>query len=166
MASMAGRVRKSARSVVAAGIPNLLYFGVYEMRVVKQSADLTKVDVEPVDTKLKKRIPGMTVKVRHGLPGVTVQVQAGARLLVGWIGADPSQPYVHSWAGEENVDKVVLKSTLVYGGDEAGAEPLARKSDVDNHVHAAGTIACSNGTISGSTAGMVPITGTSRLKGK
>jgi hypothetical protein len=82
------------------------YFGLYEAKVIAQSADGTTLDVQPVD----KRFAGtQRVQLRHGLPGMNVQVTPGAKILLGFISGDPSQPYVHSWAGGESVTTLTVK---------------------------------------------------------
>ena len=52
----------------------------YPARVVAQSADLTRLDLQPDDSRIP---PCAGVPIRHGLPGVTVTVAAGSRVLLG-----------------------------------------------------------------------------------
>ena len=75
------------------------------------------------------------VPIRHGLPGVTaVAVQAGARVRVGFDGADPSRPFAVLWdAGSD-------ATSIVFSGS---SRQLARTQDAVDCGHlvvAAGSV--------------------------
>jgi hypothetical protein len=137
----------------------------YRAEVKVASNDGKTVDVAPEDKRVE---PHQGVPLRTGIPGATAVVQPGAIVLLGWEAGDPSRPYaVPSWENGATVTKLVLKAQTVYLGDEAGAEPLVRKSDFDNHTHAAGTLqAAPNGAVTGATAGATSVNGTQNVRGK
>lgn len=95
-----------------------LYAGVLKSMDVKgQTFDITPDD---------DRLPAMSkLKIRNGIPGLKVDVPAGAKMLVGWSGGDPRQPYCATWDGAEtpntltlNVTHLIIKSGNVeLGGD-------------------------------------------------
>lgn len=66
----------------------------YPARVVAQSADLTRLDLQPDDSRIP---PCAGVPIRHGIPGVTVTVASGSRVLLGYAAGDPMQPYAALW---------------------------------------------------------------------
>lgn len=96
------------------------YFGLYECKVLAQSADFSTVDVQPlppVDAKLSGL---QRVEVRAGT-GVTVQFAPGAKVLLGWKGGDPRAPYVVpglggdafiSWTLGSSPDNVATKADI------------------------------------------------------
>lgn len=111
-----GRIRGSLLALIRAAFPRIDYYGFYRAKVAKQSADLLRVDVQPDDP----RVPGMgDIPLRHGLPGIKVQVAIGAYVLIGFMGGDPSKPYVHCWEAGESVALLQL----------AGTTPIARLGD-------------------------------------
>lgn len=70
------------------------YLALYPARVVSQHAD-GSVDLAPDDT----RVPHHNaVPMDYGLPGTTATFVPGARVLLGWRGGDPGQPYAQSFA--------------------------------------------------------------------
>jgi hypothetical protein len=71
------------------------YLGQFTCQVISQAADGT-LDLMPDDSRL--RAQGLqSVPIRHGLPGTTVRVASGARVLLGFDGGDPRQPYAALW---------------------------------------------------------------------
>jgi hypothetical protein len=74
--------------------PRLDHLALYPCRVVAQSADLTRLDLQPDSARVP---PCAGVPIRHGIPGVTVTVPVGARVLLGYAGGDPAQPYAALW---------------------------------------------------------------------
>jgi hypothetical protein len=94
------------------------YFALYPGRVAKQNADGTlevKID--------SPRIPGMSkLPIRHGIPGVTaIEVATGARVLVGFEGADPSRPFACLWEGANSMTRLRVGGVLEVDGTEAVA---------------------------------------------
>lgn len=103
--------------------PRLDRLALYPARVVAQSADKTRLDLQPDDVRIP---PCAGVPIRHGLPGVTVTVTAGARVLLGYAGGDPAQPYAALWEAGSVV------SISVNGGSTR----VARVGDtVASHTH-------------------------------
>lgn len=142
--------------------PRIDRLALYRAEVRSASSDGKTVDVTPEDKRIE---PHQAVPIRVGIPGATAVVQPGAIVLIGWEAGDPARVYaVPAWEVGATVTKLVVKANEVYLGDESGAEKLVRKSDFDNHTHAFGSIACSSGTISGTTAGAPAATGTSKVK--
>lgn len=139
----------------------------YPCEVVKCATDGSTVDVKPDADRVK---PHSAVKVKTPA-GITAVVQPGARVLLGWEGGDPSKPYVSLW-DSATVTKLVIKATNVYLGDEAGAEPLVKRSEFNGHTHtvpASGLAApAGGGLVTGSATAAAPtaITGTTNVAGK
>ena len=112
------------------------YHACYVARVVAQTAD-GALEVIPDNT----AIPPMTgVSIRYGIPGVSAKVKAGARVLVGFEGGDPSRPIATVWESAAVTElritsetKVVVDCPSVELGAEGGA-PLARLGDVVESV--------------------------------
>lgn len=95
----------------------------YPARVVAQSADKTRLDLQPDDARIP---PCAGVPIRHGLPGVTVTVAAGARVLLGYAAGDPMQPYAALWEAGSVVSLSV----------NGGSTRVARVGDtVASHTH-------------------------------
>lgn len=115
----------AAKNEAGAALSNLIkretqtdYFALYPARVAAQNADGT------LEVKLDSpAMPGMSkLPIRHGLPGVTsIEVQTGARVLVGFEGAQPSKPFACLWEGADNMTRIRLTGVLEVGGDGAVA---------------------------------------------
>ena len=99
-------------------LPRIDYFGQYECKVLAQSSDLSTVDVLPVVAKFAglQRVP-----LRLGLPGVTAQFAPGAKVLLGWKGGDPSQPFASLHFGGETLTALTIGSA---------ADNVATKADL------------------------------------
>jgi len=82
------------RSIVETVVgPRLDRLALYPCTVVAQRADGT-LDLQPDSA----RVPACAgVAIRHGLPGVTVTVPTGGRVLLGYAGGDPAQPFAALW---------------------------------------------------------------------
>lgn len=68
----------------------------YPCRVVGQSSDLERVDLQPEDPSIKAQgLQG--VPIRYGMPGIKCTLkkgaQNGARVMLGFDGADPDKPF-------------------------------------------------------------------------
>lgn len=74
--------------------PRLDRLALYPARVVAQSSDRARLDLHPDDVRIP---PCAGVPIRHGVPGLTVTVPAGSRVLLGYAGGDPAQPYAALW---------------------------------------------------------------------
>lgn len=105
-------------AIVALEMAHVDYFGLYECKVVVQSADLTTVDITPTNAKFAglQRVP-----LRLGLPGVTAQFAPGAKVLLGWQEGDPSKPYACLFGGGETLLALTVGS---------GADNVATKADI------------------------------------
>lgn len=115
-------VKEGLMALVRQAMSRVDRFALYRAKLVKQSADLTKVDVVPDDP----RVPGMSaIPLKHGLPGATVQVDVGAYLLVGWEGGNPARPYACIWEAGAGVPKITIKATLI----QLGGDPLVAATD-------------------------------------
>lgn len=108
----------------------------YPCRVVAQSADLTRLDLHPDDSRIP---PCAGVPIRHGIPGVTVTVAPGARVLLGYAGGDPAQPYAALWeagnvtsvsfnggtAKAARVGHATSDGALAFSATSSGAPPVS-----------------------------------------
>lgn len=130
-----GRLRGAFDRLVRYLTRDALFLGQYAAEVVSQAAD-GSLDLLPDDPRL--RAQGLqSVPIRHGLPGVEVDVPSGERVLLGFDGGNPSQPYAALWH-EGSVSAVRI------GGSDAVA--MAAKvqlqldtiqSAYDAHTHVA-----------------------------
>lgn len=111
-------IRADVAGIVAQEMAQIDYFGLYECKVVTQSGDLSTVDVQPSVAKFGgfQRVP-----LRLGLPGVTAQFAPGAKVLLGWMGGDPSQPYAALFQGGETLLALTVGS---------GADAVVTKADL------------------------------------
>lgn len=108
-------IRGDIDGMIQQGMNGVDYFGLYECKVVTQSADLSTVDITPSNAKFAglQRVP-----LRLGLPGVTAQFASGAKVLLGWQGGDPSLPYACLFGGGETL----LALTVGSGADNAATK--------------------------------------------
>lgn len=109
------RSRGVMQGLIRSLLPGLGYYGLYPAKVVDQSDDKLTVDVTPDDPNL----PGVSkAQLWLGLPGARVQVDAGAYVLLGWKGGDPSKPFaVALWEPGATVPEIALKATMILLGD-------------------------------------------------
>lgn len=119
--TVADRVKGPLLALVKHALSRVDYYALYRARMVAQSADMTKLDVIPDDS----RIPPMTgILLRHGVPGLKVQVAPGAFVLVGWSGGDPSRPYCQLWEGGETVLTETFSALNIKLGGPSSVQPL------------------------------------------
>lgn len=118
--------------IVRAVMRGVDYYALYRARVVAQSADLLKLDVQPDDA----RIPGMSgIELRLGIPGFKVKVAAGQHCLVGWDAGRPSLPYALLWdAGSSATEIYADASTkIVFQGGTAKVSRVGDKTTGHDH---------------------------------
>lgn len=85
------------------------YHALYPATVKGQNDDLT-LELRPDSTKL----PGFSrVLIRHGLPGVTVRVKQNARVLLGFEGGDPRQPFAALWTADSLDTITIVAATKI-----------------------------------------------------
>lgn len=115
------RVKSSFLSLARGAHPRIDYKTLYRAKVVMQSGDLARVDLQPDD---KDLVPGLTqIPLRHGLPGVQLRVPLGSYVLVGWADGDPQKPFAALWddgeksgGGRAPVQIVLNAADLHLGG--------------------------------------------------
>lgn len=111
----------SIAAVVKQQMSGVDYFGLYECKVVSQSADLSTVDVQPL-APVDKKLPGLSrVELRAGT-GIAVQFTPGAKVLLGWKGGNPTLPYVVPGLGGDSF------AALTIGGPTT--DNVATKADI------------------------------------
>lgn len=88
-------IKEEIAELVADALPEVDLMSLYEAKVVTQSADLSTVDLRPVDS----RIPGLTKVPLHNPPGYKAQISSGGLVRVGWAGGDPSKPFAFTYTG-------------------------------------------------------------------
>lgn len=133
------------------------YFALYPARVVGQNADGT-IEVKCDSPKM----PGMSkLPIRHGLCGVTaIEVQTGARVLVGFEGAEPSKPYAALWSGDDKMTRTRITGVLEVGGDGAVAlaDPITSwAGDVTTAILAIAALLNAPGPVSGAPGAVTPV---------
>lgn len=140
-------LRETIERIVAAMLPERLYLRSYECTVEAQD-DEGKLDLLPDDERI--RGTGLQgVPLYHGLPGVTVRVVPGARVLLQFVGGDPTKPYASLWRSGD-IEEISF---------DGGSAPVARQGDAvavywPASVEFTGAIV---GTPSGSISGTMTI---------
>lgn len=126
------RTRETFAALVARALPRLDYLARYEARVVAQSPADDSLELSPVD----ERIAGLSgVPLRVPSPGTRVILSPGARVLLGWDGADPSKPFAESFSSGTTT-RLELKADEVRLGDPDAAKLLAIAEKVDSNFAA------------------------------
>lgn len=98
------------------------YSRLYRCRVAQQNADGT-LQLVPDDEVMKAR--GLDkVPIRLGLPGFSVEVPSGARVMLGFSGGDPEQPFAALWDSETEVTRVRID------GDDADVARVGDQVDI------------------------------------
>lgn len=126
------RMRKAFAALAQASVARtdkIDYGRHYPARVIAQSGGT--VDVQPDQVAGKDLLPDMAgVPLLLGLPGASVTHVAGGRVLVGWLGGDPSKPYALGFDVDNLAEEIVWKfGRLFLDGDaigiggKVGAEP-------------------------------------------
>lgn len=85
---------KGSLAALSGVCPTLDYQRVYRCKVLKQHADLRRVDVQPDDPRLP---PMSAIPLRVGIPGLDVTITKGHRLSVGWDDGQPDLPFAALW---------------------------------------------------------------------
>lgn len=142
---------------VTAGVD---YFGLYISKVVQQNTDLT-LELHPDDPKVPDH---SNVPINHGIPGMTVKVAAGARVLLGFVNGDPTQPYAALWESASVTELVLNGTTVKVGADDATEAAIhgdALKSYLDTLVTSLTTFATglNSGTLVAQGAALVTALG-------
>ena len=135
----------SAKSAVA----NIDYFGQYTCKVISQSSDYLKVDIQPQDN----RVPGInSVPIFIGVPGITAQIQPGAICILSFQGGNPSLPFVYGFSNEDVLSLTITASTTVNIGG-SGGDNVATKQDITALITAIGSslTSVSGGAVSWTT---------------
>ncbi len=102
------RVRGALRTLVSKAFPFDRY-AQYFCKVVSQNSDGT-LELKPDSPKLSgfSKVP-----IKLGIPGVKVKVKPGARVALGWDGADPSKPIATVWDAEALDEITITAKTKV-----------------------------------------------------
>lgn len=125
--------------------PNRKFRGVTEYRVVTQEGE--RLNLQPV--RVSAGMPDLQrVSVRPGISGAKAKVMLGSRVIVGFVDADPSRPYVAQF---EDADGNGFTPLLL----EINASTFVKLADGVRPMAATGDLA----------AGLFPIVGTTRVMG-
>lgn len=107
------RVKASFVALARGAHPTIDYLAHYRARVLKQHANLRRIDIQPDD----RRLPVMAnIPLRIGVPGVDVTLAPGHLILVGWENGRPDHPYASLWEpGEQGTKplKVTLHASII-----------------------------------------------------
>jgi hypothetical protein len=98
------------QSIVRQELAGVDYQASYRFKVVAQSADLTTVDVNPVEPNDRKFSGMNKVPVRFGT-NIKVQFVSGATVMLSWDGGDPQRPYVSDGLSSETVQQIQIAGT-------------------------------------------------------
>jgi hypothetical protein len=136
-------VTAASQRTARSALPGIDYLGLYDAKVITQSADGTMVDLQPVDS----RLPGFgSVPLRLGFPACNVKFSAGATVRIGWNSGDPRKPYACLFEGTETLTALVIGAL---------ADNVATKTDLGNIVAAISTMA-STGNSGGTLTWVTP----------
>lgn len=120
--------------------PRRRYRGIYEYRVVTQEGE--RVNLQPI--RVSVGMPDLSrVPIRPGIPGARADVTLGARVLVGFIEADPARPVVLGFEdaegdGFKSIQLEIDATTLIKLA--AGVLGAARQTDAVQAGPFTGTI--------------------------
>jgi hypothetical protein len=129
--------------MVTQALAGVDYYASYVCQVVAQSADLTTVDVSPVGARNQQLLGGLQHVPLRGVTGIQPQIVAGATVLLGWDGGNPSAPYALGGLGGDSVTSMVIAG---------GVNHAARVGDsTSGHVHALGSATAGPYPVMGST---------------
>jgi hypothetical protein len=149
---MADRLAASFEALVRKILGHRLdYLASYPAKVVSQNAD-GSLELVPDDT----RLPTYSkVPIRYGVPGVSATIAGGARVSLGFAGADPQKPVATVWESA-SVSELVVAGTVIKLGGSGASHPLIFGDDFSSAGGAFDTlmqaVAVAVGT-SGSPAG-------------
>lgn len=141
------RLTKYLIRIIESATSKYDYYGMYWAKVVAFNLGSQQADLAPNDP----RLPTMAgIPFRGGLPATVLDVVPGTSLLVGWENGDPTRPFCMGWGGGEAVHKIVITADQIILGGEAGAEPAAKATTLQEylneqaaalkaHVHTSGT---------------------------
>lgn len=116
------RIKGPIADFVRGLFPTYWYFGRYPSKVAKQNDNGT-LELVPEDVK----VPGLSeVPIRLGLPGASVRVAAGSRVLLGFEGGRPSQPFAELWDISTCTELKLNGTTIILNG---GTAKVARVGD-------------------------------------
>lgn len=118
------RVKSAFAALALTADPRQPYQNLYRAKVVKQSSNLKRVDVVPVDPLL----PSMAnIPLKFGVPGIDAKINPGHFVLVGWEDARPDKPYATVWdpgtSGTVPVE-LIVNAVLIKLGSSGAAEQL------------------------------------------
>lgn len=138
MSTLLDELRRLVTTFVGRRLDHL---ALYPAIVVQQRADGT-LDLTPESD----AVPSCQgVPIRYGIPGVTATIAAGARVLLGYAGGDPSRPYASLWESGSVTELKLNASTIKLNN---GTIEAARKG----HAVNAGTINLVTSSLLGPTA--------------
>jgi hypothetical protein len=89
--TLSDRILLALRGLIREELPQLTFFGLYEMLVQNVASDGTTADLAPTDPTLG--LPSV-VKVPLRLPLMTATFTVGAKALVAFVNGDPTRPFV------------------------------------------------------------------------
>jgi hypothetical protein len=102
------------------------FLALYPGKVVSQSADKTRVDVQLDRTEIPSP---SNIPLRMGIPGTTVTLNLSqtVRVLVGWEGGDPAKPFALLFDTGIGTTRIDIDATTIDLNN--GTKGAARKDD-------------------------------------
>lgn len=85
---------KGSFAALAGPVPTLPYQAFYRARVLKQHANLKRLDLQADAAEIP---PLSNIPLRVGVPGLDVTLTPGHSVLVGWENGQPDRPYASLW---------------------------------------------------------------------
>lgn len=130
------RLLGSIRALIRAEIPRLAYMTHWEYVVA--ATDGVTVDCSPSDTTIT--LPQMVkIPLRTGIGGAKSTPAVGSKLVVGFLNADPTRPYVAGGFDSANATALALSATAVNIGF-AAVDPVAKGTETATLVTAIGVL--------------------------
>ena len=134
-----GGLERFVRAVVG---PRIDYLAPYSAVVKAQSAIDGSLDLQPDDAKL----PGMQgIPIDYGVPGISATVAVGARVLLQFVGGDPSKPRATLWESSSvtlltvTATNVVVAASSVKLGSSGATQPFVLGTAYSTHMTALAT---------------------------
>lgn len=112
------RMKAGLLGVIGSVVAPTDYHALYAATVVAQNSDLS-LELRPDGSHVA---PQSKVPIKHGLPGVEVKVAAGARVLLGFEGGDPTKPKAMLWDSGSLLELVITADVKVTLGGTLLAE--------------------------------------------
>lgn len=123
------RIKAAVAAIIDWRMSRMDFVGLQAATVKGQNSDGT-LEVQFEDAKYGQLT---SLKIVSPNPGSQVKVSAGARVIVGWVGANPDMPIAVAWDTGSTTELDVNATTIAFQG---GGTPVAKEgSGTTGHTH-------------------------------